>query len=38
MQETDDPLLPDGHVRAPSGSKVSDVDGLTPRDDVRTMP
>ncbi len=38
MQETDDPLLPDGHVRAPRGSKVSDVDGLTPRDDVRTTP
>ncbi len=38
MQRTDDPLLPDGQVRAPSGSKVSHVDGLTPKDRVETMP
>ena len=38
MKETDDPLLPNGHVRAPSGSMVSNIDGLTPRDGVRTVP
>ena len=38
MEETDDPLLPDGHVSAPSGSRVNDVDGLSPRDQPRIVP
>jgi len=38
MEATDDPLLRDGHVPAPSGSRVNDPDGLGPRDKIRTMP
>jgi len=37
MKATDDPLL-HGPVPAPSGSKVNDPDGLSPREPTRTIP
>ena len=38
MRETDDPLLPDGAVAAPSGSRVNDADGLSPREQPQIIP
>ena len=38
MQSTDDPLLPHGRVAAPSGARVNDPDGLSPREEPRTSP
>ena len=38
MRETSDPLLPDGAVAAPSGSRVNDADGLSPREQPQITP
>lgn len=38
MERTDDPILRGLPVPAPSGAKVSDPDGLSPNDGVRTIP
>ena len=38
MRKTDDPLLPDGTVAAPSGSRVNDADGLSPREQPQITP
>jgi N-sulfoglucosamine sulfohydrolase len=38
MEETKDPLLPDGHVAAPSGSRVNDSDDRSPKDVPEVMP
>ena len=38
MRETDDPLSPDGSVPAPSGSRVNDPDGRSPREEPLTVP
>jgi hypothetical protein len=32
MKETNDPLLPDGHIAAPGGSQVNNSDGRSPND------
>ena len=32
MNDTNDPLLPNGHVNAPKGSKVNNSDDLSPKD------
>ena len=37
MRETDDPLL-EGPVPAPSGARVNDPDGLSPREPVKVIP
>jgi hypothetical protein len=37
MQDTDDPLL-DGPVPAPSGTRVNDPDGLSPRETPQLIP
>ena len=33
MKETHDPLLPDGYVAAPSGSRVNNSDGRSPKEE-----
>ena len=33
MAETHDPLLPDGHVPAPTGSRVNNSDGRSPKEE-----
>jgi len=38
MDQTGDPLLPTGDVPAPSGSRVNDPEGLSPREQPRIMP
>ena len=37
MRETGDPLTDSPHVAAPSGSKVNNVDGLSPREEPETV-
>ena len=38
MQATGDPILETGHVPAPSGSRVNDSDGQSPKDPPQVMP
>ena len=38
MEQTGDPLLPTGSVAAPSGSRVNDSDGQSPRQQPQIMP
>lgn len=38
MKDTGDPLLESEHVPAPSGSRVNDVDGQSPREEPEVMP
>jgi N-sulfoglucosamine sulfohydrolase len=37
MEETNDPLLPDGYVKAPSGSRVNNSDDRSPKDVPEVM-
>ena len=38
MEDSNDPLLPDGYIAAPRGSRVNDPDGRSPNDAPEVMP